>query len=66
MPQLNDIVHCPECVSEGGLSLDDIDFWSRVRSLTLVKGIKWPEKLLAYMTNIAAKGDVPLYFPMAG
>eukprot|EP01035_Chromulina_nebulosa_P026861 gene26861-35229_t len=63
--ELNDIVHCPECVSEGGLSLDDIDFWSRVRSLTLVKGIKWPEKLLAYMTNIAAKGDVPLYFPMA-
>ena len=63
--QLNDLVHCSECVTEGGLSLDDIDFWSRVRSLTLVKGIKWPEKLLSYMKNLSAKGDVPLYFSMA-
>jgi glutaredoxin 2 len=52
-------------VTEGGLSLDDIDFWSRVRSLTLVKGLVWPPKLRAYMENLAERGDLPLYFPMA-
>lgn len=53
--------HC----NEGGISLDDIDLWSRLRSLTLVKGLVWPAKLGAYMHNLSARGDVPLMGTMA-
>ena len=36
-----------------------------LRSLTLVKGIKWPEKLSSYMKSLSELGDVPLYDAMA-
>lgn len=61
---LDSIIHCADYCTEGGLSLDDIDLWSRLRSLTLVKGVKWPKKVLDYMTNLSVKSDVPLYFAM--
>jgi len=54
--------HCSDC---GGFSLDDIDLWSRLRSVTIVKGVSWPAKLRRYMDNISALGDVPLYDDMA-
>lgn len=54
--------HCSDC---GGFSLDDIDLWSRLRSVTIVKGVSWPSKLRRYMDNISALGDVPLYDEMA-
>jgi Glutaredoxin 2, C terminal domain len=49
----------------GGLSYDDIDLFSRLRSVTIVKGVKWPTKLAAYMQYFSVKGDVPLYDSMA-
>lgn len=52
-------------IIQGGLSYDDIDLWSRLRSLTLVKGIVFPKKLGAYMDNLSKLGDVPLYYNMA-
>jgi glutaredoxin 2 len=49
----------------GGLSYDDIDLFSRLRSITIVKGVKWPSKLAGYMNYFSVKGDVPLYDSMA-
>ena len=55
----------PSGVFPGGLSLDDIDLWSRLRSLTIVKGLVFPPKVRAYLDNFAAKGDLPLYDAIA-
>lgn len=63
--ELDDMLYSEHHCSEGGLSLDDIDLWARLRSITIVKGVTWPAKLRWYMDNLAAMGDVPLYDEMA-
>jgi glutaredoxin 2 len=63
--ELDDMVYSEHYCSEGGLSMDDIDLWSRLRSITIVKGVQWPSKLRSYMDNLSALGDVPLYDEMA-
>lgn len=63
--ELDDMVFSGFHCSEGGLSMDDIDLWSRLRSITIIKGAQWPEKLRAYMDNLSALGDVPMYDEMA-
>jgi len=63
--ELDDMIFSPNHCSEGGLSLDDIDLWSRLRSITIIKGIRWPAKLRSYMDNLSALADVPLYDQMA-
>uniref|UniRef100_A0A7S2H5U2 GST N-terminal domain-containing protein n=1 Tax=Helicotheca tamesis TaxID=374047 RepID=A0A7S2H5U2_9STRA len=63
--ELDDIIYSEHYCTEGGFSMDDIDLWSRLRSITIVKGVDWPVKLRAYMDNLSALGDVPLYDNMA-
>lgn len=63
--ELDDIIFCQHYCSEGGLSMDDVDLWARLRSITIVKGVEWPKKLRAYMDELSALGDVPLYDDMA-
>lgn len=65
LAELEELIHCPDCVTEGGLSIDDIEFWSRLRSCTLVKGAVFGPKAKAYLDNLAELGDVPLYYTMA-
>lgn len=65
LAELEDMIHCPECATEGGISLDDIDLWSRLRSVTLVKGAVLPPKVRAYMDYFSELGDMPLYDSMA-
>jgi glutaredoxin 2 len=65
LEELEKLVHCPQCVTEGGVSLDDIDLFSRLRSITLAKGVKWPKKLGEYMQHFSTAGDVPLYDALA-
>lgn len=65
LQELEEIIFCSDYCTEGGLSYDDIDLWSRLRSVTLVKGIVWPQKLRSYMDNLSFKGDVPLYDTMS-
>jgi len=65
LKELEDMIHCPACATEGGVSLDDISLWSRLRSLTLVKGIVYPPKVRAYLDTFAEAGDVPLYDAIA-
>lgn len=63
--ELDDIVFSETYCTEGGLSLDDIDLWARLRSVTIIKGVQWPEGLRKYMDNISELADVPLYDEMA-
>jgi glutaredoxin 2 len=63
--ELDDIVFSEYYCSEGGLSLDDIDLFARLRSITIIKGVEWPKKLRSYMDNMSALADVPLYDEMA-
>ena len=59
--ELDSLIYSTEYCTEGGLSLDDVDLFSRLRSLTLCKGIVWPEKLWLYMKNLSEASDICLY-----
>lgn len=63
--ELNDIVYSEYHCSPGGISLDDIDLFARLRSITIIKGVDWPQKLRNYMDNMAELCDIPLYDAMA-
>jgi GrxB family glutaredoxin len=63
--ELEGLLYCEEYCTEGGLSYDDIDLWSRLRGVTLVKGLEIPPKVSAYLENLSVRGDVPLLYSMA-
>eukprot|EP00921_Rhytidocystis_pertsovi_P011027 GHVQ01017758.1.p1 GENE.GHVQ01017758.1~~GHVQ01017758.1.p1 ORF type:complete len:329 (-),score=50.07 GHVQ01017758.1:1226-2212(-) len=45
-------------------SADDIDIWTRLRNLTIVKGLEWPERLWQYMSHYSDIADIPLLTQM--
>jgi glutaredoxin 2 len=47
------------------VSYDDIDLFSRLRSMTIVKGIQMGPKVSAYMEHFSKVGDIPLYTGLA-
>lgn len=63
--EVDDMVFSENYCTEGGLSLDDIDLWARLRSVTIVKGVQWPPGLRAYMDNLSELSDIPLYDELA-
>lgn len=63
--ELDDKVFSEHYCTEGGLSLDDIDLWARLRSITIIEGVQWPEGLRKYMDNLSELADIPLYDEMA-
>lgn len=63
--ELNDLLYSEYSCSPGGLSMDDVDLFSRLRSITIIQGVKWPKKLRKYMDTMATLSDVPLYDEMA-
>lgn len=63
--QLDDLIVSTDHCSEGGLCLDDVDLFSRLRSITIIRGVQWPEKLRKYMDHMSHLSDVPLYDEMA-
>jgi len=52
-------------VSPHGISWDDIVFFSRLRGLTLIKGVNLPAPLESYLTAMSEQTDVPLLTQMA-
>mmetsp|Transcript_1802 Transcript_1802/g.4312 ORF Transcript_1802/g.4312 Transcript_1802/m.4312 type:complete len:332 (+) Transcript_1802:247-1242(+) len=62
---LDDIVFCDMYCTEGGLSLDDIDLWARLRSISIIADVEWPEGLRRYMDNLSELGDVAMYDGLA-
>jgi len=65
LKELEGLICCEDCCTEGGLSYDDIDLWARLRSLTVIKGIEYPPKVRSYLDHFEQAGDVPLYDVMA-
>ena len=65
MEREDDKVYSDFFCTEGGLSMDDIDLWARLRSITIIKGVQWPKRLRSYMDNLSELGDVPMYDEMA-
>lgn len=63
--ELDDMIYSVHHCSPGGVSLDDIDLYARLRSITIIKDIDWPTKLRAYMDNMSELTDIPLYDEMA-
>ena len=63
--KLEPLICCKDYCTEGGFSYDDIDLWSRLRSMTIVKGVQIPPGVRAYLDNLSELGDVPLYDCMA-
>ena len=63
--ELDDALYCEYHCSPGGISLDDVDLFSRLRSITIIQGVQWPARLRKYMDYMAALSDVPLYDEMA-
>ena len=63
--KLEPLICCKDYCTEGGFSYDDIDLWSRLRSMTIVKGVQIPPGVPAYLDNLSELGDVPLYDCMA-
>jgi glutaredoxin 2 len=64
LEQLAAMFHSNRSVN-AALSYDDIDVFGRLRSLTLVKDLQWPQKLREYMDYMAEAADVPLLDSMA-
>jgi len=63
--ELDDMVYSDQHCSPGGVSLDDIDLFARLRSITIIKDVDWPTKLRTYMDNMSELADIPLYDAMA-
>ena len=47
------------------LSLNDFHLFASLRSLSLVKGLKYPENLKNYMEKLSKSSKVPLHFSVA-
>jgi len=63
--ELDDIIFSEHHCSPGGVSYDDVDLFSRLRSITIIKDVEWPEKLRNYMDRMSELADIPLYDEMA-
>jgi glutaredoxin 2 len=63
--ELDDILFSEYHCSPGGLSMDDIDLFARLRSITIIKNVTWPKKLRNYMDYLSGLTDIALYDAMA-
>ena len=57
---LEPLLHSEQSVNPS-LSLDDIDFFGRLRSITLIKGLVIPAKVRAYIDHFSTICDIPTY-----
>ncbi|MDO6409629.1 glutaredoxin 2 [Pantoea phytobeneficialis] len=62
--QLDKLIVKPNAVN-GELSIDDINLFPLLRSLTLVAGIEWPSRVAAYRDNMAKQTQVNLLSSIA-
>lgn len=61
LPAIDDMIHSPESISEGGFSFDDIVAFPKLRSLTIIKGLQLPPKIRAYIEYQSEMASIPLY-----
>ena len=59
--QLEAMIHSSTSVAaDGRLSYNDIEFFPRMRGLTIVQGLGIPPKLRAYLDAVSELVDIPL------
>lgn len=61
LDEIADMIFCKEYITEGGLSLDDITVFPKLRSMTCIKGLDIPQKIRDYIEYQAAQAEIPLY-----
>jgi len=59
------LIHSPCSVSPGGVGYDDIIFFSRMRMVTIIKGLELGPKLAAYLRSMSEQTDMPSFASMA-
>ncbi|CAM9246554.1 unnamed protein product [Phaeothamnion confervicola] len=70
--ELEPLIHGPDAVTGpdaitspggggGGVSYDDISFFARMRSVTIVRDLEIPPRLRAYLDAMSERCDIPLY-----
>ena len=62
--ELDALIQSPEAVN-GVLSMDDIELFPVLRQLSLVEGVKYPERVEAYRQAMSQLADVPLHDEIA-
>lgn len=62
--ELDALIQSPEAVNEV-LSMDDIELLPVLRQLSLVEGVKYPERVEAYRQAMSQLADVPLHDEIA-
>ncbi len=60
-----DVMIADEQAVHGVLTEDDIHLFALLRSLSIVKGVDYPEKIDLYRRNMAAKSNIPLHDEIA-
>mmetsp|Transcript_8830 Transcript_8830/g.15023 ORF Transcript_8830/g.15023 Transcript_8830/m.15023 type:complete len:313 (+) Transcript_8830:41-979(+) len=63
--ELEPMIFSAEHCTAGGLSVDDVELFSRLRGLTVVRGLSFPPKVKAYIETMSQKTKVPLYYQLA-
>jgi glutaredoxin 2 len=64
LQKLSQLIQSPHAVN-GTLSEDDFHLFAALRSLTIVKGLQFPEPVMAYIASLAKQSGVDLYFDRA-
>lgn len=58
--------HCHSSGSlKGHLSLEDIEVFATLRSLTAVRDVIWPKNIRIWMETLSARCNIPLFFERA-
>lgn len=50
---------------KGHLSMEDIEVFATLRSLTAVRNAVWPQSIRTYMETLSARCNIPLFFERA-
>lgn len=68
--KLDPMIYSADCVTapeDGGggsdspnMSYDDIVFFAKMRSITMIRGLGIPPKLRAYLDTVSERCDIPL------
>lgn len=61
LDHLAGMIHSPEHCTEGGLSYDDVTLFPRLRSLTIIKDLKLPQRIRDYLEWHSTNAEIPLY-----
>lgn len=65
LAQLDTLVKSSGCLNGENLSMEDIIIFPLLRNLSIVKGIQYPQNVLAYVQTMAEKAKIDTYFDRA-